>query len=85
MRSIEANYRKIQARNPDLGIYPCLAQAVRSRGYSRKSLAKALTELMPETEYASDEKKKLIDHLEFLGSLSEEGEIRAKNALGTVK
>ena len=85
MRSIEANYKKVQARNPNLGTYPCLAQVVRYKKFSRKSLVKAFNELMPESEYAKDEKKELIDYLESQTNLAEEGEIRAKNGSGTVK
>ncbi len=75
MRSIEANYKKIQDRNPNLGAYPCLASAVRHKKFSRKSLVKAFHDLMPEEEYMKDETKELIDYLEHLTNLSEEGEI----------
>lgn len=89
MRSIEANYRKIQNRKPNFGTYPCLVQSVKGKNFSRKSLVKAFSNLMPESEYAKDEQKGLIDYLEILTSLSEkseeEGEIGGKNALGTVK
>jgi hypothetical protein len=80
MRSIEANYKKVQAKNPNLGTYPCLVQVVRCKKFSRKSLVKTFNELMPESEYAQDEKKELIDYLENQTNLVEEGEIRAKNA-----
>ena len=83
MRSTEANYKKIQTRNPNLGVHPCLCQAVRYKKFSRKSLVKAFSELMPESEYAKDEKKGLIDYLENQTNLAEEGEIRGKNASGT--
>ena len=41
---------------------------------------KAFNDLLPESEYAKDEKKELIDYLENQTNLAEEGEIRAKNA-----
>lgn len=85
MRNIEANYKKIQARNPNLGTHPCLVQAVRYKKFSRKSLVKAFSELMPESEYAKDEKKELIDYLENQTNLAVEGEIRGKNGSGTAK
>jgi hypothetical protein len=85
MRSIEANYKKVQTCNPNLGTYPCLAQVVRYKKYSRKSLVKAFNELMPESEYAQDEKKELIDYLENQTNLAEEGEIRGKNGSGTAQ
>lgn len=78
MRSIEANYKKIQARNPSLGTYSCLSKAVRDRKFSRKSLVKAFNDLMPESEYAKDEKKELIDCLDNVSNPSEEGEFCTK-------
>jgi len=74
MKNIRANYRKVQTCNPNLGTYPCLSQAVKGRRFSRKSLVKAFNELIPESEYAKDESKGLIDHLEYLTNLAEEGE-----------
>lgn len=75
MRSIERSYRDIQAHNPNLGTYPCLVKTVKSRRFSRKSLVKAFNEVMPESEYAKDESKELVDNLEYLTNLPEEGEI----------
>ncbi len=80
MRSIKANYQKIQKRNQNLGTHPCLCRAVRYKKFSRKSLVKAFNDLMPESEYEQDEKKSLIDYLENQTNLVEEGEIRGKNA-----
>ena len=74
MRSIQSSYEKNQKCNPYLGSYPCLATAVKERGFSRKSLVKAFNELMPKEEYAESEKKVLIDHLEYLTNLPVEGE-----------
>ena len=85
MRSIEANYRKIQLSNLGLGSYLCLAQSVKGRGFVRKSLVKAFKELMPENEYSNEETKELVDHLEYLTNLPVEGEIGVKNASGTAK
>lgn len=85
MRSIKARYVKIQNRNPNLGTHPCLCKAVRHRRFSRKSLLKAFNELMPKEEYAEEEKKELIDYLEYVTNLPEEVEIMGKNSSGTVK
>ncbi len=75
MRSIEANYKKIQARSLNLGAYPCLARVVKGKKYSRKSLVKAFKELMPEDQYDKEEIKSLIDHLEIITNIAEEVEI----------
>jgi len=75
MRSIERSYQKVKNRNPNLGVYPCLAQVVRYKKYSRKSLIKAFNEIMPGDEYVEDEKKELVDYLGNQTNLSKEGEI----------
>lgn len=75
MRSIEANYRKVQTRNPNLGVYPCLVQSVKGKKFSRKSLVKAFNDLMPKEEYCKKEAKGLIDYLENITNIAEEGEI----------
>ncbi len=80
MRSIKVNYKNIQIHNLNLGTYPCLAKAVKGKSFSRKSLVKAFNELMPENEYDKNEIKGLVDYLEYLTNLPEEGEIGAKNA-----
>lgn len=75
MRSIEANCKKIQSSKPYLGVYSCLVQAVKDKGFSRKSLVKAFNNLMPKEDYLETEKKELIDYLESQTKLAEEGEI----------
>ena len=69
MRSIEASYRKIQDRNPNLGAYLCLARVVKFRKFARKSLVKAFKEMMPEDDYVKEDTKGLVDHLEKLTNL----------------
>lgn len=75
MRSISANFTKAQIHNPSCGAYLCLTAVVKNRKFSRKSLVKAFNELMPEDEYLRGEAKCLIDYLEYLTNLPEEGEI----------
>jgi len=75
MRSIEANYKSIQIKNPNLGDYVCLAKAVKGRQFSRKNLVKAFKELVPKDDYEVSETKELIDHIECLTNIVEEGEI----------
>lgn len=74
MRSIEANYIKIQDKNPTLGVYPCLVKAVQGRRFSRKNLVTAFKKIMPEDEYRKAETKELVDYLEDVTKLAEEVE-----------
>jgi len=81
MRSIEANFKSIQVKNEHLGDYICLAKAVQGKKFSRKNLVKAFKELVPKDDYEVSETKELIDHLECLTNIAEEGEKTVKNAL----
>ena len=75
MLSIKSNFEKVQIRNPNLGAFPCLVKVVRHRKFSRKNLVKALNELVPKDEYLKSERKGLVDYLEYLTNIAEEGEI----------
>ena len=74
MRSIEKNYQTIKVKNTHLGDYICLAKAVRGKRFSRKNLVKAFKELVPKEDYEASEAKELINHLECLTNIAEEGE-----------
>ena len=78
MRSIERVYKRIAERNQNLGAYPCLAQAVAGRGFSRKAIVKAFKTVMPDDEYDETETKALIDYLEHITNGLEEGEFHSK-------
>ncbi len=84
MRSIRARFKEQELKNPFNGASINLVRAVRGKKFSRKSLVKAFNELIPEREYEKNEQKELIDYLENQTNLPEEGEIKGKNALGTV-
>lgn len=77
MRSISRNFKNISKKKPLHGSYICLAEAVTGRNFSRKSLVKAMEELVPKEEYTKSEIKGLIDHLEHLTKRPVEGEFRA--------
>ena len=78
MRSIKSSYEKIASQKSNLGTYICLAQAVKGRNFSRKSLVKAFKEIMPKDDYVKEEISVLIDNLETLTNHAVEGEKRAK-------
>lgn len=79
MRSIKRSFEKYAEKNSSLGAYPCLAKISMGKKYSRKSLVKAFKEVMPKSEYAQSEAKRLIDHLSNLTNMLEEVELRTKN------
>lgn len=84
MVSIEVLYKKAQDenriyQNSNLSAYACLTQAIKGRKFSRKSLVKAFRYLVPKDEYLKEEKIGLINYLEYLTNLAEEGEKQPKN------
>ncbi len=83
MRSIQNTYNTLKIRRPEHGSYLCLAESIKGRKFSRKSLVRAFKEIMPENEYCKSETTRLINHLEYLTNRVEEVEIGAKNALET--
>jgi hypothetical protein len=81
MKSIKADYKRLQRKAPLAGAYLSLSQAVLSKNYCRKSVVKAFHDLMPIEEYSLEEGKALIDYLEFLTKMPEEGEFSTKFTL----
>lgn len=81
MRSIKANFKKSAKKNPELGDYIHLANAVKGQKYSKRSIGQAFNELMSKQEYQMNENKQLIKHLVYLTNLSEEGMLKPKNRL----
>ncbi len=66
MRSIEARFLSSERDNPICGAYIHLARAVRSQGFSRRSLMENFKKLMPEDEYDRADTKALVDYLDEL-------------------
>ena len=73
MRSIESNFQDLYKKQKAVGMYICLALAVRSKGFSRKALVKAFNSLVPKDEHLENEKKELVDHLEYLTKMPRGG------------
>ena len=75
MRSIERIYKKIAKQNPNLGAHPCLAQAVKGKHFTRKSLVPAFKKIMPKDEYDVTDTKALIDHLMHLTNITRKAKL----------
>jgi hypothetical protein len=68
MRSIEANYKNIEKKNPSLGTYPCIAYAVWGKNFSRDTIARFFPKVMPGDEYDKYTKNDYIDQLHTLSN-----------------
>lgn len=68
MKSIRANYEKIQKREPILGSYPCLAIAVKGRGFTIQTISRFFTKIMPLDDYDKNDRTLLVKQLALLSN-----------------
>jgi hypothetical protein len=68
MKSIEANYRKAQAKNPWLGEISCLGEAVKGKYFSRDTISRFFVKVIPKSEYDKYTKNSFIDQLADLSN-----------------
>ncbi|MEI8130650.1 MAG: hypothetical protein WCG55_04075 [bacterium] len=79
MRSIKARFTEQEKRQPCWGAFICLAEAVKTRGFSRKCLVPAFKKLIPRDEYERSDTKALIDHLYLLTNKRVAGDFSSEN------
>jgi len=76
MKNLNSNYTKqlLKNTNSSKGDYITLAEAVKNKSYSRKTLLKGLKSLIRHEDYNESDKMDLIDHLYKLSNPTEEVE-----------
>lgn len=68
MKSIKNTFNKVKSKQPALGSYICLAEAVKNKHYTQDAISRAFTSLMPKDEYQSTERRGLIKQLATLSN-----------------
>lgn len=63
MRSIARRFKKIEKKNEGHGACEMLAKAVRNQKFTQDSITREFTKLVPEYEYAKNERRALIKWL----------------------
>lgn len=63
MKSINSKFSALQKKNVGHGAYISLGGAVEGRGYTRDTISRNFTELIPKGDYANRDREPLIDHL----------------------
>lgn len=63
MKSIKVKFRVLQDKNVGHGTYISLVGAVKRGGYTRDTVSRNFTELIPKGDYANRDRETLIDHL----------------------
>ncbi len=81
MRSIINRFNKIQNRQPALGTFSVLAEAVSGSGFTQDSIARMFTKLVPKDEYVKSERRGLIQYLYILSNTLVDNKLEAKNEL----
>ncbi len=81
MRSIIYTFNKNQNSQPGVGSYSLLEQSTRSRGFTRDSITRMFTKLIPKEEYAKNERKGLIQYLYTQSNSLVDNKLEVKNEL----
>lgn len=63
MKSLPAHFNRIKEKNAGLGDYVILMRAVNGRKFSERVIKRWFNELVPKDDYASGDKKYLINEL----------------------
>ncbi|MCF7843523.1 hypothetical protein K9M47_01350 [Candidatus Gracilibacteria bacterium] len=78
MKSIKANFEKIQKCEPILGSYSCLAMAVKGKGFTTQTISRFFTKIMPLGDYDKNDRPLLVKHLALLSNPLVDDRIEAK-------
>ena len=68
MKSLEIKFRKIAEKNPDLSSYVCFARTVTGQKYNSQTIHRWFQKLVEKDDYAKNEKRALLAHLENLSN-----------------
>lgn len=72
MKSIERRYLDYKEKNTTHGDYVCLANAVKGQNFTRITIGRWLSKLIPKDERRKKDVERLIDHLEELSKGAED-------------
>jgi len=68
MKSLERRFNNIAEKNPYWGSYVSFAEAVKEQGFGRQTIRRWFQKLVEKDDYARNEKKELLTHLEELAN-----------------
>ena len=79
MRSLQARFNKITEKNPFWSSHTCLAEALIYQRFSRSIIHRWFSKLVQKDDYARNEKRAILEHLENLTNLPRKAEIKKKS------
>lgn len=78
MRSLQARFNQISVRHPFWSSYVCFSEAIASQRFSRSIVHRWFQKLVSKDDYARNEKRAILKHLENLTNLPRKAEIKSK-------
>ncbi len=66
MRSLQARFNRVSTKNPFWSSHICFAEAVKNQNFNRDAIRRWFQKLVDKNDYARNEKKAILAHLENL-------------------
>ena len=79
MKSLERRFINISEKYPLWSSHTCFAEAVVYQRFSRSIIHRWFSKLVQRDDYARNEKRAILEHLENLTNLPRNAEIKKKN------
>lgn len=84
MKSLERRFNNIAEKNPHWSSYICFAEAVKGQRFSRQITHHWFNRLVDKNDYARDEKRGVLAHLDNLSNDVRTTGIEGKSPLKTI-
>lgn len=81
MKSLERRFYNIAEKNPNWSSYICFANAIKGRGFNKQTIHRWFQKLVNKDDYARNEKRAILTHLENLSNLVGTTRIEGKSTL----
>ena len=79
MRSLKARFNQTYKKYPLWSTYTCFAEAITSQRFSRSIIHRWFSKLVQKDDYARNEKRAILEHLENITNLPRKAEIKNKS------
>lgn len=79
MRSLQARFNQISAKHPFWSSHTNFAEAIAYQRFSRSIIHRWFQKLVDKDDYAKNEKRAILEHLENLTNLPRKAEIKKKS------
>lgn len=63
MKTLERNFKKIEANNPYWSTYTCFAQAIKGKSFNKETIRRWFNKLVNRDDYSSEDKKTILSFL----------------------